>query len=126
VSPETPHSPGTTPHRSQLIYVAEDANLMAGFMSLTQGGCIDFTYIRFEYRGHGLFRRLYEKIESHALASDVAELWVHASLTAQPAFSTLGFTVVMQETVNIGDQKLKRFEMRKLLTNNTAESAVRQ
>ena len=107
----------------QVVYVAESLDQVAGFMSLAKEGYIDFAYIRPQNRGSGLFRMLYEKIETLASANHFGQLWVHASLNAQPAFAAMGFTVSRKESVRIGDQTLDRFEMQKRLGCNEAESS---
>jgi len=98
---------------SQTVYVAHRQNQTLGFMSLADAGYVDFAYIRPAAQGSGLFRRLYRSIEQHAVETQQRRLWVHASLTAQPAFSAMGFAIIKREVVEIGDQSLLRFEMEK-------------
>ncbi|QZD89282.1 GNAT family N-acetyltransferase [Qipengyuania aurantiaca] len=86
-----------------------------GFMSLDAGGYIDFAYIRPHAQGRGLFRNLYEAIEAKARAKGERRLWVHASLMAQPAFASMGFSVTEEQVVYIGDQSFERAEMEKPL-----------
>ncbi len=76
---------------SQLIFVAELTGNIIGFMSLADNGYIDFAFIRPSSQGTGLFRRLYQAIEELAIESGEPRLWVHASLMAQPAFTSVGF-----------------------------------
>jgi putative acetyltransferase len=96
---------------SQEIILAEAQSRVAGFMSLAAGGYIDFAYIRPDAQHSGLFRRLFEHIKECARARGDRLLWVHASLSAQPAFAAMGFTVRHGEVVQMGDQQLRRFEM---------------
>jgi putative acetyltransferase len=96
---------------SQEIIVAEAEGRLLGFMSLAEGGYIDFAYIRAEARGAGLFREFFQRILERARAKGLPLLWVHASLTAEPAFSALGFVVRHREQVTIGAEVLDRFEM---------------
>ena len=42
-------------------------------------------------------------------------LWVQASLMAQPAFASMGFSVTEEQVVYIGDQSFERAEMEKPL-----------
>ncbi len=101
----------------QAIVVAERDGDVLGFMSLAESGYIDFAYIKPEAQGTGLFRRLYKLVESRAMNAGERRLWVHASLTAQPAFSAMGFRIVRPEMVTIGDQIFDRFEMDKTLSS---------
>ncbi len=84
-------------------------------MSLAEGGYIDFAYIRPKERGAGLFRELFKRILDRAQAKDVRLLWVHASLTAEPAFAAVGFVARHREQVTIGSEVLDRFEMEMVL-----------
>ncbi len=99
---------------SQHIIVAVEGESIAGFMSLADQGYVDFAFIRPSFQNSGLFRKLYSRIEKLALDEKQRKLWVHASLTAQPGFSAMGFQIVKSEEVQLGDQMLKRFEMEKL------------
>lgn len=100
---------------SQTIFVAENVLQMVGIMSLAKECYIDFAFIRPVARGTGVFRRLFEEVENLALQTRQTRLWVHASLTAQPAFTAMGFSIIQKETVERGDQLLDRFEMEKRL-----------
>ncbi|MCL2914059.1 GNAT family N-acetyltransferase [Shewanella corallii] len=99
---------------SQEIMIAVNANQVVGFMSLAAKGYIDFAYIRPSAQGTGLFRRLYESIETLSLQNGLTRLWVHASLMAQPAFSAMGFAITQKQVVQIGEESFERFEMEKL------------
>ncbi len=110
--PEPRGGPGWRARLSaQEIIVAEAEGRLLGFMSLAEGGYIDFAYIRAEARGAGLFRALFQRILERAREKGVRLLWVHASLTAEPAFAALGFVARKREQVNIGGEVLDRFEM---------------
>ena len=102
----------------QIIIVFEDAGQIAGFMSLVpETGYVDFAYTLAAARGRGVFRELYARIENHAREKGCKRLTTHASLSAHPAFLAVGFSVVQEEVVEIADQRLRRFEMAKLLTD---------
>ncbi len=100
---------------AQQVIIAETGGDILGFMSLAANGYLDFAYIRPGAQGTGLFRKMYDRIESAAIANGEARIWVHASLNAQSAFSAVGFDIIREETVTIGDQALDRFEMEKRL-----------
>ena len=98
---------------TQQIIVTEQDGRLVGFVSLADGGYVDFAYIRPEARHSGLFRQLLSRIVEKAVASGEPLLWTHASLMAAPAFAKLGFRTRKREQVRIGDQLLDRFEMEK-------------
>ncbi len=110
--------------QNQIIFLGETGQEVLGFISLASKGYIDFAYIRPSARGTGLFRKLYDAIESTAIESRVTLLWVHASLMAQPAFAAMGFSVVQRETVHIGESSLDRFVMEKVLHGPHPTSSV--
>jgi putative acetyltransferase len=99
----------------QDIVVAEQDGKAVGFVSLAEGGYVDFAYIRPEARHTGLFRQLLSQIVERAIAKGEPLLWTHASLMAEPAFANLGFTIRKRERVHIGDEALDRCEMEKFL-----------
>jgi putative acetyltransferase len=97
------------------IAIGRDATRILGFMSIEDGGYIDFAFIRPEAQGSGLFRRLFDMVQERTRANAEPRLWVHASLMAQPAFAAVGFSVVEHQIVQIGDQDFKRAMMEKPL-----------
>ncbi len=101
----------------QDIVVAESLEQIVGFMSLAPKSYLDFAYIRPDFQGRGLFRRLYGKIEHLAIEQKQFRIWVHASIMAQPAFSKIGFQIIKKESVTIANEAFDRFEMQKLLRN---------
>lgn len=100
----------------QDIVVAEEDGRAIGFVSLAEGGYLDFAYIRPEAQHTGIFRQLLSRIVERAIAKREPLLWTHASLMAEPAFAKLGFTVRKRERVRIGDQAFDRCEMEKPLS----------
>jgi putative acetyltransferase len=109
----------------QVIVVARDRTRAVGLMSLAPDGYIDFAFIRSEAQGTGLFRKLYDWIQDHAVTTGKTRLWVHASLMAEPAFAAAGFAVVEHEIVEIGDENFQRAMMEKLLVTSLSPSMER-
>ncbi len=99
----------------QDIVIAEQDGGALGFVSLADGGYVDFAYIRPEAQHTGLFRQLLTRIINRAIEKGEPLLWTHASLMAEPAFEKLGFSVRKRERVHIGDQSFDRCEMEKSL-----------
>ena len=99
----------------QQIIVAEQDGEAVGFMTLAAGGYIDFAYIRPQAQHSGLFRQLLSRIVERAIATRAPLLWTHASLMAEPAFKSLGFTVRRREQVAIGKETFERCEMERRL-----------
>ena len=103
---------------AQFVVVADVCGTLVGFMGLAEIGYIDFAYIRPEFRKRGIFRRLYEHVETEMFRQNLNGLWVHASLNAKDAFPSLGFQIVRDETVAIANVELRRFEMEKHFAPN--------
>ncbi len=101
----------------QSIILEDMSGHVTGFMSLAPKGYINLVFIRPSAQGTGLFRRLYENIETKARADGVQVLSVHASLMARPAFAAMGFTVTTEETAERNNQMLRRFAMEKSLVD---------
>lgn len=95
----------------QDIVIAEQDGRALGFMSLADGGYVDFAYIRPEAQRTGLFRQLLSRIVERAIATGEPVLWTHASLMAEPAFAAFGFSVRKRERIGIGREILDRCEM---------------
>lgn len=101
--------------QEQEIVIAEQGGKAVGFVSLAEGGYVDFAYIRPPAQHTGLFRQLLTHIIERAIEKGEPLLWTHASLMAEPAFEKLGFTIRKRERIHIGDQDFSRCEMEKLL-----------
>ncbi|MEO0911569.1 MAG: GNAT family N-acetyltransferase [Pseudomonadota bacterium] len=102
---------------AQDILAAESGGEIVAFMSLDADGYVDFVFILPAFRGRGLFRALFERIEARATERGQPRIWVHASLMAAPAFEAMGFERLNCETVEISGERLERFEMEKQLRN---------
>lgn len=107
---------------NQTIVLAEQQGTIAGYMSIAANGYVDLAFIRPSYQGTGLFRQLFDRVQSIAIDAGENRLWVHASLMAQPAFTAVGFEIVKEETVEVRGQTLRRFEMQKCLAPQDSSS----
>ncbi|MEL7130252.1 MAG: GNAT family N-acetyltransferase [Pseudomonadota bacterium] len=100
----------------QSVFLGEtEENDLMGFLTLANGGYVDFAYILPRYRGAGLFRALLSRVEMEARLNWLPRLHTHASLHARPAFAAMGFQVIRPETISIGQVWLPRFAMEKRL-----------
>ncbi|MEO9652218.1 MAG: GNAT family N-acetyltransferase [Roseobacter sp.] len=98
------------------VYVAAENGRVFGFMGTEPSGYIDLAFILPQYRGKGAFRLLFEATRTQAIACALGRLWTHASLTAQPAFKAMGFSVIQHETVERTGEMLQRAEMETYLS----------
>lgn len=97
------------------VVLAEEVDVITGFMGLAAGGYIDLAFILPEWRGKGIFSTLYRQTEAAARHVGETRLWTHASLVAQPAFQAMGFVVMHHEEVACSVERLSRAKMEKHL-----------
>jgi len=100
---------------AQCVFVAEADGRPIGVMTLAMPDYVDLAFVRPDWQGRGIFRRLHEALETEARARGLARLHTHASLMAQPAFGAVGYSVLEPETVEIRGQSFKRFSMERTL-----------
>lgn len=96
-------------------WVAEIAGVLAGFIDLEPDGHIDMLYVSADHQRRGVARMLYRAVEARARGQGFARLDTEASLVARPFFEAQGFTMLAEQTVPRGDQRLTNFRMEKRL-----------
>ncbi|NNE51481.1 MAG: GNAT family N-acetyltransferase [Sulfitobacter sp.] len=97
---------------AQRVFLARNGKRVIGAMTL-KGDYIDLAYVAPARQGQGLFRRLFELLETEARRAGIRRLTTHASLMAQPAFLAVGFRVIRHEKIAQSGQMLARAEMEK-------------
>lgn len=96
-------------------WVAEDAQGIAGFMTLALDGYIDLAYVRPDAMGAGVAHNLYEALELAALNQQYPRLYTHASHLAQRFFSRRGWRLVETQRVISNGVAMQNHQMEKLL-----------
>ncbi|HBZ44905.1 MAG TPA: GNAT family N-acetyltransferase [Maritimibacter sp.] len=91
----------------RIVWVAEDAARVVGFIELEPNGHIDCFYCH--PRGAGT--ALYDALEAGARGME--QLFVDASKTARPFFERRGFEVIEAQNVDRGGVTLMNFRMEK-------------
>ena len=100
---------------AQAVWLAETDGRRLGFLTLTKDGYVDLAYILAEAQRQGLFRRLYDALESEARRRGIVRLWTDASLHAKGPFEAVGFAAAYAVTVERAGEQLRRFQMKKIL-----------
>ena len=100
---------------SQVVYVAEQDDSIAGFMTLQSDGCIDLAFVVPDQIGRGVAYQLYAAILAHAKSTGSGKLTAHASHLARPFFERQGWTVIKEQSVVVRDVSLTNFVMEKVL-----------
>ncbi|SFR37981.1 putative acetyltransferase [Marinobacter gudaonensis] len=117
-----PEVPDEEQWRSRLTRVetliAESDGTMAGFISFTAGGHIEFLFTAPAFSRRGVASLLYEAAVERLLAKGVRTLTTDASLEARPFFESRGFSVVEAQTVERDGVQLQRFAMARCLSQS--------
>uniref|UniRef100_A0A832M268 GNAT family N-acetyltransferase n=1 Tax=Oscillatoriales cyanobacterium SpSt-402 TaxID=2282168 RepID=A0A832M268_9CYAN len=101
---------------NRYTYVADDGGKIAGFAELEPNGHIDCFYCHKQYQRHGVGKQLYQAIEAKAVELNLLRLFVESSITAQPFFQRMGFSVVQEQQVFYRGESFVNFKMEKWLT----------
>lgn len=117
-----PEAPDMAQWRSRLAKVetliAESDGAMAGFISFTAYGHIEFLFTAPAFSRRGVATLLYEAAVERLLGKGVRTLTTDASLEARPFFESRGFSVVEAQTVERDGVQLQRFAMARSLIHS--------
>lgn len=97
------------------LLIAEDDQVIAGFIGFSLDSHIDLLYCAPSHARQGVASALYAAAEQQLRAAGARELFTEASLVAQAFFARQGFSVQQAQTVTRGAVILPRMLMRKTL-----------
>jgi putative acetyltransferase len=97
------------------LLIAEDDQVIAGFIGFSLDGHIDLLFTAPGHARQGVATALYAAAEQRLRTAGARELFTEASLTARPFFARQGFSEEQAQTVTRGAVTLPRFAMRKIL-----------
>ena len=100
---------------SKATWVAEVEGRLAGFSDLEPDGHIDMLYVHPDFQRRGVARALLQHVEETARTMDLRRLYTEASITARPAFETMGFRVIVPQTVTLRGESMINYRMEKRL-----------
>ena len=78
---------------AQIPFVAIMEGVPVGMAELEDTGFIDYFYVHPEFQGIGVGKALLAAIENEALRMGVRQVDADVSVTAEPFFSAMGFTI---------------------------------
>lgn len=87
-------------------------NQLVGFADMASSGYLDRLYVHKKYQGLGIARKLVKELERLV---DSATYTTHASITARSFFERMGYRVVKENDVRIGNEVLRNYIMEKQL-----------
>lgn len=102
---------------NRFTYVADKEGVIVGFGELEPDGHIDCFYCHKNYQRCGVGSQIYQAIEAKALELCLNRLFTEASITAEPFFQRMGFSVVKEQQVSCRGEIFINYAMEKLLRN---------
>nr|WP_295921880.1 GNAT family N-acetyltransferase [uncultured Dyadobacter sp.] len=100
---------------NQYFLIAEMNGQLAGFGSLRDDNYVDLMYTGKDFQRMGVARRIYEHLESKALASGTLVISADVSKTARRFFEKQGFILVSENLNVIGGVDIVNYSMQKIL-----------
>jgi len=101
--------------RARVVFVAEEAGLLIGFIQYEPPDHIDMTYVHPERQRKGVASALLAALEDEAQARGVKVLNVEASITSRPFFERHGFVVLTPQIVTAKGEDFLNYRMAKRL-----------
>jgi putative acetyltransferase len=101
--------------RNRVVFVAEEAGRLIGFLQYEPPDHIDMTYVHPERQRKGVASALLAALEEDALHRGVKLLNVEASITSRPFFEARGFLVLTPQIVTAQGQDFLNYRMAKRL-----------
>jgi putative acetyltransferase len=98
-------------------WLIESEGRIAGFISYTDAGYLDFLYTHPAFARRGVGTRLYTRMEESLAAFGVRRIETHASLAARAFFESQGFQIDREEVAECRGSYLRRFAMHKDLSS---------
>jgi putative acetyltransferase len=88
---------------------------IAGFLELDPDGHIDCAYVNPDFQRHGIMTGLVQHAIKVASAMKQPRLYVEASIGACCLFERMGFQILAEQEVAIGEQRLVNYRMELML-----------
>ncbi|GAB7128703.1 hypothetical protein JCM19000A_32110 [Silvimonas sp. JCM 19000] len=97
------------------VWHALEADVVAGFCSLTHEGVVDWLFVHPAFARKGVARALLQQAETMARYEGLSRMEAFASLAAQPVFTACGYTLEGRQQVDINGIKLENAHMLRVL-----------
>jgi len=88
---------------------------IAGFLELDPDGHIDCAYVNPDFQRRGIMTGLVQHAIGVATGTNLPRLYVEACLGARCLFEHLGFAILTEREVAIGEEKLVNYRMELIL-----------
>ncbi len=100
-------------------FVSVTGSEISGFLELDPDGHIDCAYVNPKYKRRGIMTSLVTHAIETCFSFGVNRVYTEASVCAKPMFEKLGFEVLRENLVKIGQVKLLNYSMELLNTSIT-------
>ncbi len=100
---------------SNITYVVELNEKLAGFGDMTHAGYIDHLFVLKNYQGQGVALAILKKLEEEARRLNLTEITMEASIMAMPLAKRFGYEVVTEQRKMMRGKEFINFMMRKNL-----------
>ncbi len=87
---------------------------IAGFLELDPNGHIDCAYINPSFQRRGIMTCLVRHAVETCFNSGIERVYTEASICAKPMFEKIGFVVLEETIVRIGEVELQNYRMERL------------
>jgi putative acetyltransferase len=94
-------------------WLMESDGRIAGFISYTGEGYLDYLYTHPSFARRGVATRLYTRMEGSVTARGIKRIETHASLAARAFFERQGFRIDLEEEAECRGSYLRRYAMHK-------------
>ena len=99
----------------QYFLVALENELVVGFSSMTNNGFLDTLFVHKDKQRKGIAKKLVVALITYAQKKKFKKIETEGSITAQPFFKKMGFTVIRPQKVDVRGVLLDNFLMEKIL-----------
>ena len=100
----------------QYFLVAIENQELVGFASLTNNGFLDTLFVHKNHQRKGIAKKMVEALIDYARSNNFIRIETEGSITAQPFFTKMGFTVIRPQKVEARGVYLDNFLMEKMLS----------
>lgn len=101
--------------RKNRPHVVVFENSLIAFADIQNSGYIDQFFVSPQWVGQGIGKLLMSKLEDKAISNSVRMLSSNVSITAKPFFHSVGFWTEAEQVIEISEESLKNFKMRKII-----------
>jgi GNAT superfamily N-acetyltransferase len=105
-------------------FVAVTDSEISGFLELDPDGHIDCAFVNPKFKRRGIMTSLVRHAVQTGFSFGRSRIYTEASICAKPMFEKLGFKVLRENLVKIGQVELANYQMELLNTPQTSPNGI--